>query len=63
MLLFLPERHPNVLNIETNIQKLDKMEFDNVQHENELAEHTTNESEDIPMNQEHLKSNKDYFKN
>ena len=49
MLLFLPERHPNVLN--TNIQKLDKMEFDNVQHENELAE-----SEDIPLNQEHLKS-------
>ena len=32
------------------------MESDNVQHEDELAEHTTNESEDIPLNQEHLKS-------
>ena len=32
------------------------MESDNVQCENELAEHTTNESEDIPLNQEHLKT-------
>ena len=31
------------------------MESDNVQHENELAELTTiNETEDIPLNQEHL---------
>ena len=47
-----------MLDIETKIHKLaiDKMESDNVQHENELAEHTANESEDIPLNQEHLKS-------
>ena len=32
------------------------MQSDNVQRENELAEHTTNESEDIPLNQEHLKT-------
>ena len=50
-------RHPNVLDIETNIHKLviDKMESDNVQHENELAElATNNETENIPLNQEHL---------
>ena len=48
----------NVLDIETSIHKLaiDKMESDNVQHENELAEHIANGTEDIPLNQEHLKS-------
>ena len=47
-----------MLDIETKIHKLaiDKMESDNVQHENELAEHTTNDLKDIPLNQEHLKS-------
>ena len=46
-----------MLDIETNIRKLviDKMESDNVQHENELAElATNNETENIPLNQEHL---------
>ena len=33
-----------------------QMESDNVQSENELAEHTANGTEDIPLNQEHLKT-------
>ena len=32
------------------------MESDNVQHENEPPEETTNESEDIPLNQKHLET-------
>ena len=39
-----------------NKHLLDKMESDNVQSENELAEHTTNGTEDIPLNQEHLET-------